>query len=560
MMSRSRMGFAARTQGFTLVFVLLLLLMASVIVFKTIQANIQQERTSGNMRKQLNAQLAAEQGIYSVFSALKNLLATSSTPINSAEELLNQLNNQNLALQGTGSVDGSVFEVAVARDTNTIELISTGNSFESEKVIGGLINFAPAGPVSPSPFISAVTGCNGVSLQGSGLVDSFDSTRGNYTSSIASGNATVSTIIPGADIELQGNSPVQGNVLGTGNVTLLGSSPVMGDIRANGDIAILGGNGAYGYRVSGSVRARGNYTQASVGVYGDVETDGDATLTWNSVIETGVLRYAGSLIVPANWNGDTSGFIHTDPDIPLVPNSGSADSETYAQCDPLGIEATMADLRSATVLPDLTIGPWMQRNYSLTPSEGVFTDNSNSAILTPETLMVEGNTVSAYRVNSLSVSQNGTLDISGGDVIVYISQDFTMHGGVDLTIAVGSSLTLYIEGRFSFTGGAISIQQHGMTSTGLPALSIFSNYVSANDEDIGIEISGSSDIYSAVYAPFANVDIRGAGELYGAVIGNIVQVTGAGGIHFDEALGSSTIPTQTQGGQGTINLDGLYTY
>lgn len=559
MKSGRHMGKRGSQQGFTLVFVLILLLMASVIVFKTIQSNIQQERTSGNMRKQINAQIAAEQGIYSVYAALQQLL-TVTNDITDADDLIEAVEDNGIDLTGEGSVAGSGFTVVMNEDSGTIELVSTGSSFESIKAVSALISFSGGGTVSTSPYISAVTGCNGVSLQGSGLVDSFDSTLGNYSSSIADSNATVSTINPGASIELQGNSPIYGNVVGTGSVTLLGSSPVVGNIHANGDVSILGGNGKYPYRVSGWIKARGNYQQASVTVYGDVETDGDATLTWSSEITTGVLKYAGSLSVPVWWNGDTSGFENIDPVIPEVANSASTDPDTYAECDPLDVLSTMAGFQTSEILPDLIIGPWKQRNYLLTPTSGVFTDNAAADTLSPEEMTVAGNKVSAYRVSSLSVSQNGTLDISGGDVIVYIENDFSMHGGVELTIEAGSSLTLYIEGEFSFTGGAISVQQHGMTDSGVPALSVYSSYVSQDSNDIGVELGGASDIYAVVYAPYASVDITGSGEIFGAIIGDTVQVTGAGEVHYDEALSDSTIPSETRSGEVTINLDGLYSY
>lgn len=559
MKARSSIGIGVRQNGFTLVFVLVLLLMASVIVFKTIQSNIQQERTSGNMRKQINAQIAAEQGIYSVFAALQQLIADNAG-IFDAEDLVEALEESDVELTGEGSVAGSGYTVSVNESSNTLDLVSTGSSFESIKSVNALISFSGGGTVSGSPFINAVTGCNGVSLQGSGLVDSFDSNNGNYSSTIADSNATVSTINPEAKIDLQGNSPIYGDVLGTGNVILRGSSPVIGNIHANGDVTILGGNGKYDYRVSGWIKAQGNYEQASVTVHGDVQTDGDATLTWSSEIQTGVLLYGGDLSVPDWWSGDTSGFENTDPDIPVVPNSGSSDTSTYAECDSLDIDATIAYFQSSDILPDLIIGPWKQRNYLLTPEQGYYTDNESADTLSPETVTVAGNNVSVYRVSNLSVTQNGTLDISGGDVIVYIENDFTMHGGVELTIEAGSSLTIYIEGQFSFTGGAISVQQHGLTESGVPAFSIYSSYASTDIDDVGVELGGASDIYAVVYAPFASVDITGSGELYGAIIGDTVQVTGAGEVHYDEALGDSIIPTETSAGEITISLDGLFSY
>src|SRR5690625_2494554 len=63
------------------------------------------------------------------------------------------------------------------------------------------------------PFETAVLGCSGVDLRGSGLIDSWDSRNGRYGGSNSGANANVSIL--------------------EGNVTLPGSTRIRGNLHAN---------------------------------------------------------------------------------------------------------------------------------------------------------------------------------------------------------------------------------------------------------------------------------------------------------------------------------------
>jgi hypothetical protein len=51
-----------------------------------------------------------------------------------------------------------------------------------------------------------------------------------------------------------------------------------------------------------------------------------------------------------------------------------------------------------------------------------------------------------------------------------------------------------------------------------------------------VDIKTGGDVYAMIYAPEANIQIGGSGQLFGSIIGRTLRVTAHGGIHFDESL------------------------
>jgi Tfp pilus assembly protein PilX len=54
-----------------------------------------------------------------------------------------------------------------------------------------------------------------------------------------------------------------------------------------------------------------------------------------------------------------------------------------------------------------------------------------------------------------------------------------------------------------------------------------------------IQISGGSDAYLYIYAPRTQIVASGGGNLYGALLGNDLQVSGGSRLHYDQALGNA---------------------
>lgn len=130
------------------------------------------------------------------------------------------------------------------------------------------------------------------------------------------------------------------------------------------------------------------------------------------------------------------------------------------------------------------------------------------------------------RLSEIKMTGSSTLNISG-DVVLHITDDFTMGGNTEININPDSTLTVYIEGDVDLSGGPVVNQD------GLPAgLQIQSNGSS-------VKLSGHASFYGVIYAPKADFEMKGGGSVgsvYGAVVANTISINGNYAFHYDEAL------------------------
>ena len=104
--------------------------------------------------------------------------------------------------------EGTVYVVEVDEESDELVLTSTGNRFEGKSEIKIRLKIIPGTSTSGySTYADAVVGCEGVSLGGSGTVDSYNSNDGAYNSSSAGNEGDVKTIDDTfGDVNLVGGS------------------------------------------------------------------------------------------------------------------------------------------------------------------------------------------------------------------------------------------------------------------------------------------------------------------------------------------------------------------
>ena len=128
-----------------------------------------------------------------------------------------------------------------------------------------------------------------------------------------------------------------------------------------------------------------------------------------------------------------------------------------------------------------------------------------------ETLTLTGKAGGAdYYITSLTLKNGATLDIdaSAGPVNIYLS------GTIDIS-----------EGDLEAKNGAI------INSNGLPTdLNIFSNSIQS------IVLKHGSELKAMIYAPYADVEIKNSGDVYGLIWGKTAQIHNSGDFYFDTAL------------------------
>ncbi|MBQ4878251.1 type II secretion system protein [Pseudoalteromonas luteoviolacea] len=563
----------SRQSGFTLIKVMLLSTMASVVVFTSMKDTIVQERLSGNFQKDLNARLQAEKGVFATADDLNDYATT----INPSATLADVLENvSGINNQATG--DGQFSTTITSPEAGIIEVGSLGNKYGDDAANNMVAVFEFTDAVVEPVFNNPVTGCKGVNLSGSGLVDSYNSKIGDYENSRGD-NGDVNTVIGDSDVVLSGHSPIRGDVKASGVLYLKGSSPVIGNVQSNTGIDISHGSGV---RVQGDALTQGFIIHRGGDITGVVRANGNVEMLWGADILNEFndpldIQYGGTGKFELATEHSQDGVYYTaekfnvNPNVEAVrvydPDSPNHDQTTVDECDPLALPSNMPDIMThnnseenlvvksnqiftfrpqRAGLEEKVQGQWQETRSWISNETDIYLFGVNKQVhgrlnedseyvYNMKSLTLSGDGL----VNVKTVSSNGT---GGGDVIWLIDGDFIMTGNSQLKIAKGTSLTVFVTGKVRLGGSAqVITEDPGITESGLGTFNIFSSYKpdpndNSADNKNGVIVSGTSSLYAVIYAPLTSISMNGSGQFFGTVRGATIEANGGSGIHFDEAL------------------------
>ncbi|MDP2636270.1 MULTISPECIES: pilus assembly PilX N-terminal domain-containing protein [unclassified Pseudoalteromonas] len=580
-----------KQHGFTLITVLILTSMASIVVLNSLRENLVQERLTGNFQKKINSRLLAEKGVFEEAKLLKQALNDNQAL--DVDGLIAAAGNAT----GSGLIgDDAIYNATLSKNAaGEIEIASQGRRYSGDAVSNLVARYKMIPGAPKSPFEQAIVGCEGVLVNGSGRIDSYDSADGPYKEEDAGTDARVGTIHHDSDVSLSGGSPIWGDVIVTGNVTLSGSSPVMGDIHANGSVTINGGTGTgvpEGYpadtRVAGDILSMQSIDFTGGRVLGVLRATKDLTIRNNDdgIVENreanGLdIMYGGKGSFPSDLGAhqyqDGKPYSHEVfkkvPDIQPVPsvdpnnpdpNHDYTDPRT--NCDPILVVRNNENLAGSSTLTDLNVIEFSA--FNLTANQGTFTKwpswkKPMGQNITPVSRTVfEQPNQQVYVLDSLTVS-GGKLTVQSGDVTLYIKNDFRYnnHPSNGFEIASGATLTIYIEGRVIIDDEITAHEP--ISSVGRAVFSIFSSYetpdmdplvchgVPSTGNKVGVELLSNASMYAAIYAPRAHIQVNSdsGNDFNGSLRGKTVSTCGNGGIHYDKRLkdisaggGGATVP------------------
>lgn len=142
---------------------------------------------------------------------------------------------------------------------------------------------------------------------------------------------------------------------------------------------------------------------------------------------------------------------------------------------------------------------------------------------------------SKYQMENLSLSGSQQMIITGTNVSLYISEDFTMSGNSKIIITPGASLKIYVGGRTSLSGNGIfnyTLDASHFMYYGLPT-------------NTRIDIAGNATFTGCIYAPEADMNLGGGGnnvyDVVGATVTKTATMNGHFHFHYDERLGRSQV-------------------
>jgi hypothetical protein len=210
-------------------------------------------------------------------------------------------------------------------------------------------------------------------------------------------------------------------------------------------------------------------------------------------------------------NADVFGFIATGGGAPRVGVQGSVTGKDTPPGQKIDANRISTDFFADFVL----IGAPSLPGAATSISSNII-GNPNSA---PET----------YVLSSLDVKSTETLNINGPVIIV-------VTGNVDIkgTVNVNNhgSLTMYVAGDVTVGGNGM------LNMTNVPAnMVLFGTNATENGQEI--KLHGNGAFSGAVYAPNAELNLKGGGNsgvLFGAAVAYEIVIVGNYEFHYDEAL------------------------
>jgi len=145
---------------------------------------------------------------------------------------------------------------------------------------------------------------------------------------------------------------------------------------------------------------------------------------------------------------------------------------------------------------------------------------------------------------NLSITAESTLTLPAG---TYFFRDVVMKGGS--TIVADGEVHIYVTGTLDLSGGAI-------VNPGPPAnLQIHAHPyplpTNAPPTQTLVKVNGGSQAAFTVYGPGADVVVGGGSDVFGAIVGKTIDVSGDCYFHYDAALGRV-------GKEGVAHMERLY--
>lgn len=217
----------------------------------------------------------------------------------------------------------------------------------------------------------------------------------------------------------------------------------------------------------------------------------------NSITANSIVLSSGSSV-----DGDLLIGVGGDPEV-VIDNNGQITGESTQLSSPMNFPG---------VEPPAMTGPDMNLNVMA------------------ETLLL--NAGDSGRYGSISLSNQGMIEIDG-DVVIYVTGDIDLGNECEITIKLGSSLVIYLDGDYEGKNGSSINNENSLASK-------FKLFGTGGPGQM-IDLKAKSDFYGAVYAPNASMEVKAKGDIYGSFVGMDFEMKSKSVFHYDEALSSSGI-------------------
>ena len=304
-------------------------------------------------------------------------------------------------------------------------------------------------------------------------------------------------------------------------------------------------NSTGSFRYSVSLGAAWSFPVTVTGESGQAQKTLNCSLKLEGPFEYSVLT-RGDIILKAGTtvSGYNSSDL-TDPDTSARIATMSTDSDSIILNNGVTVNGTVyvgVDGQPDVIIKDLgaTTGPQFAMSEEPPLPQVVvpaLTDYSTDIEAKGETVTITPAQSGIYdSIELKNAVLPGILEISGGDVVLVITDDIQMGKNCEIVINEGSSLTLYLEGDLNADNNS------GFNNrTKIPGnLMLFGT----SSEEQDMDIKAKSDVFGAVYAPNADIIIYAAGDVYGSFVADDFELKTGGNFYYDRALKDYTDKTE----------------
>jgi hypothetical protein len=411
-------------------------------------------------------------------------------------------------------LENLIVDVVVDEDRQTVTITARDEGLRNSARRSATLVYSYSfynGEVSEG-YLRGIVGCEGIIVNNSTEFNSFNSKISeNFFQDL--GNAPLLTRRAGADVLFQGDSRIYGNVASTNEIAFTNSTKMMGNAYANGRVDF----GNWVAEVGGNVVAdslEGSRTNKEDHVLGNV------------TLQSGG---AGLNVLADNESCDIVG-------VKSMYDNYVLESRLLSSGD---ISLTGGDTSPAILDADGFTGSYSGSNVEVETIDGV------------SVIRIDDFTLS----NSRSF-QVGTL-LSPVNMMMLVEGDFEVSGNTKFVVEDGSQLTIMVKGKFRLIeSNDIESNQDSLVVGAktdvvepvIKTISLYSDTSQGEDTNAGVRISGDSNYYGEVFAPFSNVNIAGSSDLYGAIYSRSLYVGTSGDIYYDEAFGLPDIEFKNQDG------------
>jgi len=136
--------------------------------------------------------------------------------------------------------------------------------------------------------------------------------------------------------------------------------------------------------------------------------------------------------------------------------------------------------------------------------------------------------------SSMNISSQDTVVLTGPGTYVFKDINISGQGKIEVDTTNGP-IKIYLDGNLNMTGGSTTGGIFNKNDGGSPKPTDLLIY--GTDNCTNVDLRGNSQAYLAVYAPNAEINMRGNADLWGALVGKEIWVHGHPGFTYDIALG-----------------------